>query len=146
MANIALFDFNRTLFNPDMGVLFPGALGCLSNLRQQGTILILLTTYSPGRNLNLFNKLGIADLFDSCRIVDQKTVASFLEILNGFENSRTFVIGDRLDEEILIGNDLNLTTIWINQPKATDTPLTGIPDYTINSLDEIAAIIGGTND
>jgi FMN phosphatase YigB (HAD superfamily) len=134
-----LFDYNRTLFNPDAVALYPGVVDMLKNLSAKAT-LFLVSLGKPGRS-DVFEQLGIASFFKKVAFVEEKTEEAFRDILG--EPDTTFVVGDRLKGEIRIGNVLGYTTVWVKQGKFSEEIPSAQekPAFTINDIRELEKII-----
>lgn len=107
-----IFDFNRTIYDPDTGALVPGALALLQNLSAIGHKLYLVSKFEAGREAAL-DELGIARYFEAASFVDDKRNA-FEKIIRA-SAAPVFVIGDHLHGEIRIGNSLGAKTIWLRR-------------------------------
>ena len=108
-----IFDYNRTLFDPETDSLCPGVLDLLQNLSQKGE-LSLVTRNEPGRS-NKFDTFKMRDFFTNIAFVDEKTTELFKKIGEGADI--VFVVGDRLKGEIRLGNQLGFITVWVKQGK-----------------------------
>lgn len=139
-----VFDFGRTIYDPDSDRLVPGALELLNQAHAQGYICLLLTKAGPGR-LEQLKALGLTDLFDDIVITTQKSVAVFQEFANrfGIDTSRSFVIGDRAQNELAFGAEAGWPTIWFRSGKFRDEmPLPAYPPtLTVTTLAEATALI-----
>lgn len=136
-----ILDYNRTLYDPETQSLYPEAAVLLRNLSQKHD-LYLIGRNEPGRS-NKLDELDIRRYFKEVRFVDQKTEELFGNIITDNENV-TFVIGDRVYEEIAIGNKLGYRTIWVRQGKFSgETPRKEAenPLLTVHSLSEIEPIL-----
>ena len=54
-----------------------------------------------------------------------------------------FMIGDRLDNDIIPAKKLGMKTIWVRQAYAIYQKIddeSKVPDYIVNSIDEILAV------
>ncbi len=105
-----LFDYNRTLFNPDTGDLYPGVFRVLKTLSARHA-LFLITLDKPERK----DSAAIADLrpyFTEVKFVERKSAAIFQELV-GNTDQKVIVIGDRLEDEIRIGIKLGYITIHL---------------------------------
>lgn len=136
MLKALIFDFNRTLYDPENLTLFPGVLEVLSELSKELT-LGLITTYNPDRNNELFVKLKINDFFNLIKIVEEKNKQVFLDFCNQWSLSPTEVgvVGDLADDEIAIGKSLGMTTFLLDRKKH-DSLRVG-QNYQICSLAQI---------
>ena len=141
-----IFDFNRTIYDPEQGRLFRDALPCLQALYVKGP-LGLITTKTKGRNKTLFTKLGVIDYFAHIQITSQKKEADFQLLCRKFQlpPSRVYVIGDRLDEEIAIGNQLGMPTVWIYRGSHQAKSRNIRPSFVISSLEELDLLVTGAS-
>ena len=55
------------------------------------------------------------------------------------ENS--LMVGDRIDNDILPAKKIGMKTVWVKQGFAKYQPKSDVPDYTIQTLDEISSVI-----
>lgn len=135
-----IFDYNRTLFDPETRGLYFGAIDLLEKIYQQNELYIVGRN-EPGRKENI-KKLGLNKYFKGVYFVDEKTKDIFKELLSA--DNKTVVIGDRVREEILIGNSLGCVTIWLKQGKfSSELPRVDAekPKYVVKKLAEIESII-----
>jgi FMN phosphatase YigB (HAD superfamily) len=139
---ILIFDFNRTIFNPDSGALFADALPTLQALRERGAKLGLVSRREGSRD-SLISRLGIRAYFDCIELVDEKTVATFRQMVATLGSTaaahvpeRVLVVGDRLVEEIGIGRALGYETAWFDPSGRVTTEA----DHSIRTLSEVLQI------
>lgn len=141
--NIIIFDWKRTLYDPDNKVLTEGALSLLEFISSKNIPMVLIG--KGGREMNEeVNRLGVKKYFKQVIFSegpkDQNKFASFIS-----EDPRqAFFIGDRVRSELEIGKKLGATTIWVRQGKfALEEPLNKdqIPDYTVLSLTDCLKLV-----
>ncbi|MFH2018411.1 MAG: HAD hydrolase-like protein [bacterium] len=125
MSQLIIFDWNRTLFDPDAQAVYPEAsvlLGALKN----NTIVLISRGVSSDPRLFL-GRMGLIDVFSEIIVTKKKTTQLFRRIK--IKNSATsfWVIGDKLDSEIACGNRAGFTTIRVRQGKFAET-LPNTPD------------------
>ncbi len=135
-----IFDYNRTLFDPDAQALYPGALDLVRGLAAAHE-LFLISTEEGGR-AQAFASLGIAAYFKKALFVKEKTEEIFAAIAGGA--SDVAVIGDSISREIAIGNRLGYLTIRVKQGKFAAQEPQGPDeraDHEIGDLALAAAII-----
>lgn len=108
-----IFDYNRTLFNPDIDDLYPGVFEMLERLFEKYE-MFLITRNEPSRR-SRFEQLGIEKFFKNVMFVDEKTTGAFLEMTGDCKD--VFVVGDSIGDEIKIGNILKFETIRVKQGK-----------------------------
>lgn len=133
-----IFDYNRTLFNPETGKLYTGIFMMLKKLAKKHK-LFLITMNEPERK-NTIKELGIDQYFRQILFVEQKTEEVFKNMVA--QNETVIVIGDRLQGEIQIGVQLGFITIHIQHDTSMPTPsLKMQPTHTANSAKKIIEII-----
>ncbi len=132
-----IFDYNRTLFNPETNSLFPGVFELLEELFEHCE-LCLVSRDEPGRTDRL-EELGIKKFFQKIRFVEGKTNKLFADLVG--ESKNVLVVGDRVNEEIRIGNELGLTTIWIQQGMFADECPVSEPSHTVRNIQELRDLL-----
>ena len=145
MNKTIIFDFYRTIFDPESSKLVPGTKTVLKSLKRRGFRLFLVSREEKSRK-ELIQSLGISDTFEQILLVPQKTAADFLNILSTQKISlkNSFVVGDRVKEEIALGNQIGLTTIWVKTGKfSTEIPRTQTerPTFTVTKLKDILKVL-----
>lgn len=144
MKTSIIFDFNRTLYDPDMKALVPSALLVLQELHARGHRLFLVSRKENNRE-GLVKDLGIDIYFADIAFLAEKTKETLEAFMqkNGIEES-SFMVGDRIREEIAIGNTLGMQTIWFQGGKfAIESPRSKEeePTFHVTNLKEILTII-----
>lgn len=137
---IIIFDYYRTLFNPDTDSLYAGVIEVVKKLSQKND-LFLVSRNEPGRATRL-KEFGIHKYFQKSIFVEEKTKEAFETLAK--KGIRTIVVGDRVKQEIALGNQLGLTTVWVRQGKFADE-LPSVegerPNYMIQDIRELTDII-----
>ncbi|MFA6329866.1 MAG: HAD family hydrolase [Candidatus Micrarchaeia archaeon] len=141
MIKAILFDFSRTLYDPDTKSLEPGALEVLEALSKKYPVG-LLSKKGDGNRDDLFETLGTRQFFKSVVIVDEKSVDSFAECIQGLgvQPSEVLAIGDQAKKDVALAKQAGCVTVWFCKGKfANILPESAVeqPDFTIRSLDEI---------
>lgn len=111
-----IFDYNRTIYDPEKLELYEGVYELLNKLSQEHK-LYLVSKNEPGRG-NIITELGIADFFNQIIFVDNKTATDFQKLVGAETN--VIVVGDRVKGEIKIGKMLGYKTVWVRQGKFKD--------------------------
>src|SRR3989344_4974661 len=121
MKKIIIFDFNRTIYDPDNNCLISGAKFVLRTLLRRGFSLYLISRAEKSRK-QLIKNLGIGKYFSRIIIAKEKSRRDFERITAPMAvcRSSSFVVGDRVRKEICIGNLLGLQTIWLKSGKFAD--------------------------
>lgn len=144
MTRGIIFDFNRTLYNPENGKLMQGARKILEELRDKYK-LGLVSFGEEERNAQIL-ELGLNDYFSYITVVREKTTQTLLEFCNrfGLKPEEVVIIGDRVKSEVTLGNSLGMTTVWLKSGKFSGEVPSGKteePDFTIENLEAIEEII-----
>lgn len=138
-----IFDFNRTIYDPDSKRLIYGARRILELALTKGYILYLISQRENGREEILVRK-DLGRYFQKKYFVDKKDASLFRDILadNRLGLDEVIVIGDNLQSEIRAGYRCGLKTVWIRKGKFSKQRKLGIkPDIAITDIRQIAQII-----
>ena len=138
-----IFDFMRTLYNPESLALYSETLSLLEFLNEFSELHLI--TRKEGQREQLVEELGIKKFFTSINFLDRKTQKSFQKIINPKKEmyEEIYCIGDVVWEEIMIGNKLGWKTIWLKHGKFGNTipkEEAEIPWKVITSLYEVKEI------
>ncbi len=132
-----IFDFNRTIYDPDTSTLVPGVLDVLTTFIARGAVLHLVSRREPGREV-LLDDLGITQFFRSTSFANEKEVA-IRQIIEASEGV-VYVVGDHLHDEIRIGNRQGARTVWFKRGKFAGLVPEGsvdIPWRTIERMEDL---------
>lgn len=132
-----IFDFNRTIYDPDAGALVPGALVLLQNLFAKGHTLFLVSKLEAGREAAL-EHLGIRHFFTDAKFVENKREA--LEEIIRASPPPVYVMGDHLHDEIRAGNALGARTIWLKRGRFMNLIPEGKDDEPWRTVDDLMHI------
>jgi FMN phosphatase YigB (HAD superfamily) len=133
-----IFDFMRTLYDPEKGRLFYGVKKILQLLSKSHDLYLI--SYKEHTREQLIQSLGIETYFKQIHFVEVKNKRAFIKALHGKKYSKIWVVGDRIEGEIKIGNSFNHQTIWLKQGKyATREPhrKDEHPKYIIHTIREL---------
>lgn len=121
MQKLIIFDFNRTLYDPDAGTPIPGALDLCEAATAKGYTLVVVGKAAPSREGKL-RSMGLIQFFAETHFVEHKSAELFADIMHRFDVSpaETLVIGDRTRGELAIGHELGAITIWLQAGKFAD--------------------------
>lgn len=144
MQKAIIFDYNRTLFNPESGVLFFGVKEILEHYQEKKYTLFLVAKGDKERKEQI-KSLGLNAYFKKIIVNPEKTKSDFEECMKACEEEVEFyVVGDRIKREILFGNQCGMKTIWLKRGKfKNETPekIEEEAHYIISSIQEIKKII-----
>lgn len=141
----------NSYYNTDVGGIktFPGVPSLLNTLKNCFE-LFLVTTGSPRTQKMKVQELQIASFFKDLYYVNMAANESKKEAFEYlFENHDlqpqvVLVVGDRVNNEISIANQLGCSTVWMKhgefshiQPESEHEK----PDYTIGNINELLEIV-----
>jgi FMN phosphatase YigB (HAD superfamily) len=137
-----IFDYNRTLFDPENGGLYESVYETLEKLSKEHKLFLF--SYNEFGRDKFMKDVHIDNFFSKISLVENKDEKSMSLLIKDSSTDRTFVVGDSLRNEISIGNKLGYETIWLRKGKfAFELPRNKNeePSYIINSLGEIFEIL-----
>lgn len=144
MQKAVIFDYNRTVFNPDTEQLMPGALEALTALQQENIPLFLVAKGTDERKKQI-ETLGLLPFFKKVIVNENKSADDFRSCMQECPSeTQFFAVGDRVKEEIRHANSCGITTIWFRNGKfATEEPEDDSqkPQFIVSSLAEAIEII-----
>ena len=145
MAEIVIFDWKRTLYDPDNCVLIDGTIDVLQSLGAKGLKLFLVGKDQDGSMPSETSRLEVSTYFQGIHFANEsKTEDDIAQFISPEHPELAVVVGDRVRSEIEVGNQLGLTTVWVRKGKfAHETPLrpVQIPDYTIGDISELIPLV-----
>ena len=133
---------------------FPDVKSTLKQLKRSGFKLFLVTLGMHQRQEKKIKLLGINDLFDEIIISDQEVgllLEECYEMLLSMYNlqiNEVAVVGDRVKEELRIGNTMGMTTIRMLHGRFKLSPINSRlqnVDYKIKRIFQIPTIISLIN-
>lgn len=138
-----IFDWKRTLYDPDTKKLIEGAVDLLEFIKARNIPMVLVGKGEEDMNDEV-NRLRLREYFSEIVFAEgEKDPDVFAKYLTR-PPENTLFIGDRVRSELEIGNKLGATTIWVKQGKfATELPenRNQEPDYTVDSLAECLNVV-----
>ena len=152
MIEAVIFDFGRTLYNPETSRLFPQTEEVLAELnsRKLKLALVSIADRTKTERLDDLVKLKIRDYFRAIHIFGRREEKDFTAILDQLEvaSTNTMIIGDNLKREITLGNTIGAYTVWTKQnlsgPYIPKNELQ-TPNATIEQITELIPIIADLN-
>ncbi len=151
MIKAVIFDYAGTIYNPFTKQLYPQTASVLESLNKKGIKLALVSRSSNlEERLSEFKHLNLKRYFQVLEAVLVENKKEFTHLLKELhvKAEECLVVGDRVKSEILEGNKIGATTVWVLQGEFLDeSPESEMekPDYTISSLDELLLIIQSLN-
>jgi len=139
-----IFDWKRTLYDPDSRELIDGALDILNFLKNKSVRLALVGKGAQDMHDEV-ERLGVKNHFEHVNFREgSKDASLFKTFIDKRSPEDTLFIGDRVKSELAVGNSLGATTIWIRQGKFADDVPDGPaeqPNYTFASLKELRTFL-----
>ncbi len=140
----AIFDYNRTLFDPEQGSLFPCVIDVLELIKKR--IKLAVMAKGGTARLKQIEEFGLPRYFDVMIINQKKDLNGFKTCFEelGVMPEETYVIGDRILKEIKFGNELGAVTIWFRNGKFKDELPKNkkeAPNYTITNFKDLLKVI-----
>jgi len=135
-----ILDFNRTLFDPENGQLNLGVISVLEELALDYKLCLISIKSNEDRREQI-SRLGLDRYFSYVLVIDRyKTEDDFQQCLNSMSLAakEVAVVGDRVTEEIYVGNKMGMRTLWYRSGKFSNVlPVNDAqsPDYTITKLE-----------
>ncbi len=142
---LVVFDFNRTIYDPEKGRVIEGAINVLEKLLPKFPMVLYCKT-GDGRGEKI-KELGIEKYFKRMVFVEKKSPRDLLKLAKEFNigPGEILVIGDRVRSEIAAAKQAGCKTIWFRQGKfAGEEPAKKEeePDQTIIQLKDLLSKTG----
>lgn len=144
MFDIVIFDWKRTLYDPDQKTLIADAKNLLQFIKRNNIPMVLIGKGGEDMKEEV-NRLRVKEYFKQIIFAEgAKDLHIFMPYISKGNSKKTLFIGDRVRSELEIGKKLGATTIWVKQGKfAAELPLDADhkPDYTVSSLSACRVIL-----
>jgi FMN phosphatase YigB (HAD superfamily) len=130
-------------------VPFPKTISVLETIQKAGIPMALVTFGVQERQLKKIEVLNIGHFFDDitiCEYPEEKQAAfeKLLEKYSSIDKKDIYIVGDRIDVEIMFGNMLGCTTVQMCFGKYVDLKPENefqIPKYKIHTIEEICQFV-----
>lgn len=148
MIKCVIFDWKRTLYDPDTKNFIDGAVELLEFIKSKNISLVLIGKGGDDMHYEV-DRLGVRKYFKEIVFArGEKDPQVFRTYISKDNPETTLIIGDRVRSELEIGKKLGATTIWIKQGKfASEEPdnTDQKPDYIVLSLRKCKDLLLGLN-
>lgn len=139
-----IFDWKRTLYDPDNRCLIDGAVDVLELLRQQGAVLSLVGKGADDM-LAEVERLGVKQYFAYIDFRDgAKDIDLYEKAVAGVLPHDIVFVGDRVRSELAVGKSIGAKTVWVRQgvyadelPESSEQE----PDFAVSSLRELKDLL-----
>lgn len=139
MINFVVFDWKRTIYDPDTKELVDGALDLLGLIKNKDIQMVLVGKGGDDMHSEV-ERLDVKRFFRQIIFAEgEKDPQVYKRYLLKESSKETLFIGDRVRSELKIGKSLGATTIWVKQGKFSNEEPKNEgqkPDYTVSSLTE----------
>lgn len=136
MIKHIIFDWKRTLYDPETQSLIYGAKELLEFIKSKDMPLILIGKGGADMKQEV-KRLKLRQFFSQIVFAEgEKDPQVFEKYIPPDDPKSTLIIGDRIRSELQIGKNLGAITIWIKQGKfAIEEPENEAqkPDYIVSS-------------
>lgn len=141
-GKLIIFDFLRTIFDPDKESFLENAICVLENLRSENTLVLYTSQEGDKNREEKLTKLQMEIFFDEICLVETKNKRTIRSIAqrHGKTKKNVIVVGDRVRSEIKIGKQNGFETIWLRKGKYQDelpSEKDEQPDYMIDDLKDL---------
>lgn len=144
MINLIIFDWKRTLYDPDEKTLINGAIELLEFLKDKNIPMILVGKGGEDMDQEV-ERLGVSGYFRQVIFAEgEKDPSVFTPYISKDNSKRCVFIGDRVRSELEIGNRLGATTIWVKQGKFKDEKPVNKnqePQFVVTNLKDCLVLI-----
>ena len=146
MIKAIIFDYYRTLYDPEEGISL-ATENLVRELKEQGVILALITRNESAKR-DISSNLFFSFFSVVKTVEDDKKEEDFREVMKqiNVKGEEILVVGDRIKKEIVIGNKIGLKTVWLKKGLyAKELPETKAeePWKIIEDLQEIKQFVQG---
>jgi FMN phosphatase YigB (HAD superfamily) len=139
-----IFDWKRTLYDPDSKTLIDGAMEVLETLSNRNIPMFLIGKGDDDMYGEV-TRLNVGKFFKEVKFVKgEKNPEYYKPHIDTLNPGDTVIIGDRVRSELSAGKSLSTTTIWVRQGRFADELPENkleIPDFQVGSLTELKNLI-----
>ena len=143
-----IFDWGKTLHDPTIDALFPGAAEVVRILHEKYTLALISLAVSETSDVRRkkIDESGIAQYFKIILVDTDNKDAMYERVIQdlGVSPPEVAVVDDRVVRGVAWGNHHGAATIWIQQGEFADElpdEHTGKPTYIIKDISELKNIL-----
>ena len=139
MIERIIFDWKRTLYDPDQATLLPGAQEVLETLDRRGFDMYLIGRGESDME-DAIDNLGVRGLFRAVHFVPEKSDELFKRYISWSNPEATLAVGDRAQKEVAFAKSVGAKAVWLQAGMFQDElPLPDIPppDEVINDIRDL---------
>lgn len=137
-----IYDFMRTLYDPEKGQLFGGVLPMLISFKEKGLKQGLIS-FGGAEKKRLIEGLGLGKILDWYKVVEEKNPEVFESFIKEFNlrPEETLVVGDLVNQEIAVGSAIGAKTVWVKWGAFADVETLITPDFMIDNISKLRDVI-----
>lgn len=146
-----IFDWGRTLYDPDTKALFRDTKQVLAGLKEKGYRLAIVSLATAGETKirerwQIIEREQLEPYFDRILFGGANKEKLYQQLFDewSLDRSSTIIVDDYMIRGIQWGNQKGCTTVWYQNGKNADvvpTAQTGDPTYTITSLGQLLNLL-----
>jgi len=145
-----IFDWGRTIYDPETKQLFPETINTLSYLKAKYDMAIVaLATKGEHiieERMNFIKENNLDKYFTEILMDIENKDSLYEAFINKFNivPEKLIIVDDRVVRGIKWGNNFGCTTVWVKNGKfSEELPYneTGQPTYTIKNIGELVGIL-----
>lgn len=143
MVSTIIFDWKRTLYDPDKKSLIDGSVDLLSSLQKKNISLIVIGKGGEDMHKEV-QRLDVKKFFSKIVFEEGQKDISIYKLYVSENPKETVFVGDRIQSELAAGNKLGCVTIWLKQGKFADEgPLDDSqnPTYIVTTIEELEKLL-----
>jgi len=143
MVKLIIFDWKRTLYDPDKKVLMRDAKKLLESIKTKCISMILVGKGGADMQKEVV-RLGVWSYFKEVVFAEGEKNMEVFSSLVPQEPGESLFIGDRVRSELEVGKKLGSKTVWVRQGKfAGESPENKYqePDYAVSSLKDCIKLL-----
>ena len=152
MIKAVIFDYGRTLHDPDTDDFFPEAREVLEHCKRRGYKLAIVSYVdlkkgtTPESRTKKLHDAGLAGYFDLLSFAtggpdDKDRLYGEAVIFFKLSPEEVAIVDDYSIRGIAWGNKHGATTIWLRRGKFSDILPTTQPQHTVYSLKEVTSLL-----
>lgn len=148
---LVIFDWGRTLYDPETNALFAETRSTLEYLKERGYALAIVALATAGQakiieRQEIIKQEKLEPFFDSIKFAVADKGAMYVTTLQEqhVKPADTTIVDDRVTRGIAWGVAHGCRTIWVQSGKfAHELPTleTGNPNFTVTSIGELRTIL-----
>jgi FMN phosphatase YigB (HAD superfamily) len=142
-----IFDWGRTLHDPQVDALFPGVLQLIKRLSETYILVLvsLAVTQTTEERRKTIAESGVADYFKVILVNTEHKDEMYDEVIKdlGLSSDEVALVDDQVIRGVAWGNRHDALTVWLKKGKFSEklpNEETGEPNYIISDIRDLEKI------